>query len=162
MKVSAGIWTLVILGIGAVTSQSAVAQTVCIDTTITPVNFGTYSVFSTPDKLTTGGIKIDKVYDCSNSNTLSSQTITVKLDKGGSGTYTPRKMTGIGANYLEYNLYVGASAGASVWGDGTNSTGTVTVSGTGNLNLPIYGAIPARQNAAVGNYSDTVTVTLEF
>lgn len=163
MKVSARILTVAMLGMGVLASQSALAQTVCIDTSITPVSFGTYSVFSPSDNRTIGGVKIDKVYDCSNSNTLITKTITIKLDKGSAGTYTPRKMTGTaGGSYLEYNLYVGASADAAVWGDSTNSTGTVTVAGSGNINIPIYGVIPARQNAAVGSYSDIVTVTLEF
>ena len=31
-----------------------------------------------------------------------------------------------------------------------------------NLPLTVYGRIPARQNAWVGTYSDTVVVTVEF
>jgi spore coat protein U-like protein len=39
----------------------------------------------------------------------------------------------------------------------------MTVSGTGtSSDFTVYGRIPARQNASVGSYSDTITVTITF
>jgi spore coat protein U-like protein len=70
---------------------------------------------------------------------------------------------------LEYYLYTSLGAN-TVWGDGTGSTGTVT--GTGNgLGVPngiqhtVYGELPisaANQAVAVGTYTDTITVTVEY
>ena len=73
-----------------------------------------------------------------------------------------------GANTLGYNLYT-ANTYSVVWGDGTGSTSTVT--GTMVLNSPnpsgtsqstVYGQIPALQDAAVGSYSDNITVTVTY
>jgi len=50
-----------------------------------------------------------------------------------------------------------------VWGDKSN--GTSNFSALLNLlpvTLPVYGRIPARQNANAGSYSDTIVVTLLF
>lgn len=47
------------------------------------------------------------------------------------------------------------------WGDGSPGTATVNGSGTTHT-FTVYGRIPARQNAVVGSYSDTITVTITF
>ena len=61
------------------------------------------------------------------------------------------------------------AARAQVWGDGTNSTGTVA--GTTSFvwfqtsktaNHTVYGRVPAQQNAASGAYTDTIVVTITF
>ncbi|MBB3047521.1 spore coat protein U-like protein [Litorivivens lipolytica] len=69
-----------------------------------------------------------------------------------------------GANSLNYNLYTDPTY-LTVWGDGNG--GTATVPGAiGVLLLPIdhvvYGRIPAGQNSAAGNYSDTISVTVTY
>jgi Uncharacterized secreted protein len=92
---------------------------------------------------------------------------TVKLS-AGSGTFAQRLLTS-GSNTLEYNLYT-SSALTSVWGDGTSSTATVGGTGLGLASASaiahtVYGQLPdstANQNAAVGSYSDSVTVTVEY
>ncbi len=76
----------------------------------------------------------------------------------GAGSFESRRMTG-GAEQLGYNLY-SDSARQIVWGDGVTS-GSVSASGT-NVDLPVYGRIPARQNVAAGVYADSVTVTVSF
>jgi spore coat protein U-like protein len=90
---------------------------------------------------------------------------TLKLDAGDAGGFSPRKMD----NALEYNLYT-SLAKSTVWGDGSATTGTV--SGVGNgLGMPnatqhtVYGELfnnAANQAVAVGAYSDTITVTVEY
>lgn len=51
----------------------------------------------------------------------------------------------------------------TIWGDGSAGTGTFKGTGTGTeVATPVYGRIPARQNAHVGTYSDMVTVTVTF
>jgi spore coat protein U-like protein len=56
------------------------------------------------------------------------------------------------------------AARTSVWGDhtgGTSNYGPVSLAVL-PVTLQIYGHIPARQNAKVGSYADTVVVTMLF
>jgi spore coat protein U-like protein len=122
---------------------------VCTVNTV-PVNFGTYDVYSNADTLTIGQVGVN----CNPAGT----SFIVALNGGIFGTITQRKQ-GSGANRLLYNLYTNASR-SILWGDG--STNGVTVSSSGLVPLNIYGSIPARQDVSVGNYSDSVSVTVTF
>lgn len=91
--------------------------------------------------------------------------VTVSLDKGLNGTSpTARKLVS-GANTLNYALYSDAGR-STVWGDGATGGNTFQATGAGlntNLSFTVYGRIPAQQlAAAVGTYSDTVTVTVSY
>jgi spore coat protein U-like protein len=113
------------------------------------LNFGNYDVFSTLDDDITGTINVSCQSSTSYSISLSS----------GSGTYSARTLLSAG-NRLNYNLYLDPTR-LTIWGDGSAITRTVSGSGiTGSY--PVYGRIPARQNAVVGVYADTVTVTVTF
>ncbi|MCT4541826.1 spore coat U domain-containing protein [Pseudomonas aeruginosa] len=66
-------------------------------------------------------------------------------------------------NYVGYQLYSNATR-TTVWGA---TAGTNTVAGTGNglaQAYPIYGQVanPSANNAATGNYQDTVTATITY
>lgn len=87
----------------------------------------------------------------------ASVAVTVAIGPGG-GTFDDRKMTG--ATDLHYNLYTDASR-LSAWGDGTGGGGTVSASGQ-DIELPVYGRIPGRQNVRAGAYSDTLVVTVTY
>jgi len=90
---------------------------------------------------------------------------TIALSPGGSGTYSPRRMTN-GGNYLEYNLY--SDAGYSqVWGNGTG--GSSMVSGLIDVRFgfkehTVYGRIPlsTQRSAVAGSYSDSIIVTVTY
>jgi spore coat protein U-like protein len=90
----------------------------------------------------------------------------VALSTGGSGTYSPRRMTN-GAFNLNYNLYT-TSARTVVWGNGTGGSVTQTLSGgtisggTRNFTRTIFGRSPGSQNVGAGAYSDTITLTVTF
>lgn len=77
----------------------------------------------------------------------------------GAGPYEARAMTN-GAHQLLYNLYTDATL-ATVWGDATGDTAIVGGTAT-TAHHTVYGRIPARQNAYVGTYGDTIVVTLTF
>ncbi len=77
----------------------------------------------------------------------------------GNGTYETRVMTS-GLHHLLYNLYIDAAL-TTVWGDGTGQSMTVTDTQS-VANYTVYGRIPARQNAHVGVYSDTIVITVTF
>jgi spore coat protein U-like protein len=87
---------------------------------------------------------------------LLSPIVTVSLDSGG-GTVADRRMTA-GAAQLHYNLYLDASR-LFVWGEGSASVTSAVVL---NLDLPVYGRIPALQNVPAGTYLDSVTVTIAY
>jgi spore coat protein U-like protein len=88
----------------------------------------------------------------------------------GNGTSPATRWLASGPNRLYYNLYRDA-ARVQVWGDGFN--GSHLVSGTlrpgpgvGNATRSsthtVYGRIPPGQDAASGNYTDTIVFTLTF
>lgn len=126
----------------------------------TAVNFGTYNPLSgTPDDAA-GTV----TFSCSGlSGVLMSWT--VSLSTGNSGGYSPRRLSN-GVSTLGYNLYTSA-AHSSVWGDGTGVTSVVSdqmllVLGPNTFNYPVYGRIPAGQDAAAGSYTDTIMVTVNY
>ncbi|MCM2310368.1 MAG: spore coat U domain-containing protein [Steroidobacteraceae bacterium] len=93
---------------------------------------------------------------------------TVKLSSGLGGTFAQRLLTD-GGNTLQYNLFTEAG-NTNIWGDGTASTVTVPGTGAGmsatkEQTHTIFGSLPnsaANQDAPVGNYADTITVTVEY
>ena len=91
---------------------------------------------------------------------------TVTLGQGanaavGSTDAAPlRQMADVGANRLAYSLFQDAGR-TSVWG---NTAGT-GVGGTGTgaeVQLTVFGRIPAGQNKPAGSYADTVVATVTF
>ena len=115
------------------------------------VSFGNYDVFSALNDDITGTINV---------NCPSATAYSISLSSG-SGTYTARAMTS-GVNILAYNLYLDPTR-LTIWGDGSSGTGTVSGTGTGAVvGSPVYGRIPAGQNAYVGSYTDVVIVTVTF
>jgi spore coat protein U-like protein len=65
-----------------------------------------------------------------------------------------------GLHQLLYNLYTDATL-STVWGDGTGHSATVNATQVAGIHT-VYGRIPARQNAHVGVYNDTIVITLTF
>ena len=63
--------------------------------------------------------------------------------------------------YLSYALYQDSGRSTN-WG---NVVGTSTLAGTGTgsaVGVTVYGRITANQQAALGSYSDTITVTVTY
>ncbi|MGJ0516041.1 MAG: Csu type fimbrial protein [Methylomicrobium sp.] len=92
------------------------------------------------------------------------ESYTIALSPGGSGTYSPRLMAN-GGNYLQYNLYRDAGH-SQIWGNGTGGSYTVSDSILllGSKNYTVYGRIPlsTQRGAMVGNYSDSISVTVTY
>jgi spore coat protein U domain-containing protein, fimbrial subunit CupE1/2/3/6 len=125
-----------------------------------PVGFGDYNIFSNVPMDAVGSVTIS----CDPS-TPPPVPYTVTLDAGANsgGVFVPRKLARTGGGYnLNYNLYRNATR-TEVWGDGTNGSFTVTGSLSASSGvLTVYGRIPAKQLVGVGNYTDTVTVTVLY
>lgn len=119
--------------------------------TVTPqgVAFGAYDTLSPATTDGVGNVHVS----C---DAITSFTVSLTA---GSGSYAQRTMTG-GANQLGYNLYTDASR-ITVWGDGLGSTSNVSATGE-NVDLTVYGRIPARQNVPANAYADTITVTVAY
>ncbi len=128
----------------------------CTFSSITGVNFGSYDVLSASPRTATGTI----TYSCRNVNKAA--LMTMDLSAGSSTTYANRTLR-FGANILNYNLYSTAT-NTQVWGNGTGTTYHFSVDPTDRNahTLTVYGTIPAGQNVGVGNYTDTITVTMNF
>jgi spore coat protein U-like protein len=114
------------------------------------LDFGIYSPTDSADTEGDGSFS----YQCTNGT-----NITLKLDQGDQPQDGSRAMSN-GSDTLSYDLF--QDLGHSLpWDDGTN---VVTVTGTtANLEtVNVYGLIEAGQTSPAGNYSDTVTITLEI
>ena len=166
---------LLISGLGAVllvaaagdaagaTATSTIMVSVTLSTTCSvsanPLSFGTYQPGQgSMSASTTLAVR------CTRGAPFS-----VALNAGtGGGTVTQRLMS-FGASKLQYNLYTSA-AHTTVWGDGTQSSATVSGIGRGftsgaAITQTVYGQVPdtpANVDLAPGLYTDTITVTVSY
>ena len=126
----------------------------------TGVAFGTYNPTLGTADTANGNIAVT----CS-ALVIFTASYVISLSKGASATYTPRFMNLLGV-HLNYNLYTTA-AFASIWGDSTGGTVTVSDSYTAiglseTKNYTVFGQIPALQTVGVGTYTDSITVTVTY
>lgn len=113
------------------------------------VIFGSYDVFSSQHLDSVGNVAVNCDLSTAYSISLSS----------GNGSFASRKMAN-GAYRLDYNLFTDATR-TTIWGDGSSGTAIVSASGTGDVHT-VYGRVPGSQNAHVGNYSDSIIVTVNY
>ena len=127
----------------------------------TAVTFGTYITTSPTAKTANGNVAVT----CT-ALVIFTASYVISMAKGNSTTYTPRFMNLLGV-HLNYNLYTTAGF-ASIWGDGT--AGTVTISdsytavviGPVTRNYTVFGRITALQTVGAGTYTDSVLVTVTY
>jgi spore coat protein U-like protein len=145
------VFTLVILAL----ANPFAAQAAC-SLTSTSIAFGNYDIFS-PSPLDSLG---QVIFRCGGND----HDVSISLDNGGAPTFNPRRMLN-GTSTLNYNVYLDA-ARTVIWGDGSSGTQNFFVhnpqSNNRDISVPIYGRVPAGQGASVGNYSNTLTVTINF
>jgi spore coat protein U-like protein len=122
----------------------------------TGVNFGAYNPLDGVNVDSTGTISIQ----------CTEQSI-VSIAIGPSptaGGFNPRKMQQTaGPDLLNYNLYT-TSARTSIWGNGTQGTVTVSqnISKRKIFTQSVYGRIPAGQDIYLGQYGETLVVTIDY
>lgn len=144
-----------LLATGIALTAAAAAEAACTITT-TAVSFGSYNVFAASADDGTGQIS----YRCTGPRP---PLVTIHLDKGGSPSFSPRQMRK-GSETLGYNLYLDSTR-STIWGDGTGGTQVYTRANPPlgqNINLSVFGRIPASQDVSAGTYSATVTATIFF
>jgi spore coat protein U-like protein len=128
--------------------------------TASGVNFGTYSMFDSSDKDSTGTVTVS----CTVLLALF-MTINTELSVGNSGSYSTRQLRS-GAQSLNYNLYTD-TARQVIWGNGSGGTSRQTHSallsiGTTVIPYTVYGRIPRFQSSPSGTYTDSIVVSVIF
>jgi spore coat protein U-like protein len=125
----------------------------CQFSSVSDVGFGAYDVFSKlPNRAGVGNLLIK----CKGVGHAADVT----LSTGQSHSYVARVMRS-GNAVLEYNLYTSA-ARTVVWGDGSGGSHVMSAGKNQSTYLSIFGSIPEGQDPAVGNYSDTILISVEF
>ena len=145
------------IGVAILLFGSAARLEAACSVSASGVSFGTYDILASAPNDSTGAV----VLQCSPSD----KNIRVTLSAGTSGTYTARTLKR-GSDQLLYNLFRDA-ARTIVWGDGSGGTSVLLiVNWTGGPNTtqthPIYGRMPAQQDAAAGTYNDRSVVSINF
>jgi spore coat protein U-like protein len=130
------------------------AQAQCRVSVDASVAFGPYDVFGTDHVETMGQIS----WRCPGG---SPRAVQITITRGSNGDATSRRLAQ-GGEFLRYDLYLDA-ARTLVWGDGTYGGSYTAVNpGGGWIPLTIYARIPKSQDVAVGTYTDSVTVVINF
>lgn len=132
-------------------SGSAIGAS-CSITTVPTLGFPNYDVFNLAATTTSQTAK----FHCNNDVSL-----TIGIGKSTtSNSIANRQMSAGGANRLNYNIYKNAGF-SQLWGDGTaGTTGLIVGTSNKNANVPIFGKIDPGQDVVVGNYSDTVVLSV--
>ena len=125
------------------------------------VVFGNYDVFN-PNSLDTS---TSVVITCNRFGGPQNVTVEIGIDPGSyGGSTSSRKMRTIGGDLLGYNLFKDAGRTA-VWGqvsglDTLKQSLSVPNNSSAQTTATIFGRISAGQNVSVGDYNDSVSITV--
>lgn len=98
----------------------------------------------------------DVTVDCT-----SQGAVAVAFSAGGSGDINQREMSDGAGNTINYNIWA-ESGHTTLLGDGTTGT-TLGGTSTGAADIyTVYGLVPAQGAKPVGNYTDSLTLTLTY
>lgn len=144
-------------------SVTASVAAKCIVSSTSAVAFGAYDPVATNaatgadlDGTGTVGIK------CSPGNGTS-----ISLDSGANASGNQRRMQGPAGSssaFLNYDLY-SESTRTTAWGNGSNGASSLAISASTNASertFTVFGRVPKGQDVNVGNFTDTVGVTVNF
>lgn len=146
---------LIGLAVGTASLLAVPAAEAACTVSTTGITFGTYNVFQGAPTDANGQV----TFRC----TTFEIFVRIELDRGGAPSFNPRQMRQ-GGEILSYNLYRDASRN-TIWGDGTGGTQEflqLFIPGNQNINVPLYGRIPAGQDVSAGTYTNTVIATISF
>ena len=121
-----------------------------------PMSFGGLEAASGPAVDSAGNLTV---------NCDAPASYLIRLDAGlhSNGQFIARKMSRVqGTESMEYNLYRDASR-TLIWGDGTGGSSAVQGTNPGfPQTISLYGRIYGGQNLHIGDYTDIVTVTVDW
>lgn len=145
-----GAWSLLVaLAVaGLVPPTPARAAPPCGVTVSGDISFGTYDVFSSAPRDSSGRIRL---------SCAKGTPVRITISTGMSQSYDPRTLVS-GSEALRYNLFLD-SAFQSIWGDGTGGSSVYATLG-GNAQLTVYARVPAGQDVPSGSYADDLTITI--
>jgi spore coat protein U-like protein len=137
----------------------------------TPSGFGVFDPDGPDLDNDTGSVTVTCRLDALPAPPGGAVSYNIRMSPGNSGSYSPRRMQN-GAYTLRYNLFVsGTRSPSEVWGDGTSGTSLVSHSLTGLVTVGnqvsrdhiVYGRLQGNQSpVSIGNYNDSITLTLDF
>jgi spore coat protein U-like protein len=120
------------------------------------IDFGAYSPLNPAPLDTTGSL----IFQCNQRD----HNVMITLSRGSGSSFAARRMVS-GSSQLFYNMYLDAGR-TVIWGDGSGGSQAYLIRNpqpnNQNINIPIFGRILPGQSAKVGNYSDTIVVTMTF
>ena len=149
--------TCIAAGLFAIAAPAFGASS-CSITALPTLGFPNYDVFVGGPTLTSGIATIR----CTGSGSLPSFTVGMG-QSATSNSISGRQMaqTGVGnSGRLNYNIYKDGGY-SKLWGDGTAGTTPLVVTTAGpNTQVSVYGKIDPGQDAPVGNYKDTVIMSV--
>ena len=150
-------FTILLAATGGILA-AAIAEAGTCTLSTTSVSFGAYNVFTATPTDGTGQVN----FQCSPGGGGGPvQSVTIHLSNGGAPSFDPRRMLR-GGEILNYNLYLNA-ARTTIWGDGTGGTQVYAQGGlpsNSNVNINVFGRIPAGQDVSAGIYTNTVVATI--
>lgn len=147
-------------------NHTTLAALSCSITVTSNINYGTIITYDGLDETTTGNVRVI----CTVNGGTNSASYTLRFNNGQNMVSAPQRRARIGAtsNYINHNIY---NDGAySVISGGPAISGTSQISMSYSLpvnssrtdNFTIYGKIPNTPLAAVGTFTDSITVSLRY
>jgi spore coat protein U-like protein len=115
--------------------------------------FGQYDVFRSSPTDSTSSLS----FEC----TSGGRPISISLERNWWEIY---RILQSGSQWMYYNIYLDASR-TQVWGDGSLGSQLYYNSNPPKkkeVTVPMYGRIPASQDVGLGQYSDSITVVVNF
>jgi spore coat protein U-like protein len=161
--VLAGFAVVSIAAEGRVSAQQASSSNLTVSASVTknctittaPVNFGAYDPVAANATASLDGLGTVTI--------ICTKGAEAKIGLGpGNNFQGTRRMAAGATEYLGYELYKD-TAHATVWGDTIDTA--LDIPAAPDLtprDFPVYGQVPGAQNAAVGNYTDSVVATVNF
>lgn len=147
------------MGLGSLLAATQ-ARAACVGATVvsgTTVQFLPYDPVSASPSDSTGLVTVG----CAGLGLLPSFSVSLNIGTGSS--FATRQLAN-GAARLDYNLYRDSNR-QQIWGDGTPGTfqrSFNSILSLGLIDYTVYGRIPAGQDKPFGNYTTTITITVDF
>lgn len=163
------VYSLIVLG--ALSLPASAQQSIPVSASVTEtcvisagvLNFGAYDPTGKNNR-----VRAQSVLQVKCTNGGASKRIALgegKTPSSGSTCAAPlRQMVSPTGDVLAYQIYVNA-AETVPWGHCVNNSMVLMPPSTSSLipqDVPVFGAIPANQDARKGNYTDTLNVRISF